>query len=269
MRIIGFKNTDIVDVSALEQVAGFSFPVEYNKFLSTYNGGLIDLSTPVELNLIGTEYTVSLSVLFGINTPIVDFDIAYINAIYEEEAPEDSIIIGGTHDGGLVFVLKSDQNLAVCYWDRNLHFGFSTEEANAYILSKSFSDFMKSLGEIEFTQEKINIVEGDNSMIEKINYLPMGSIVILNGASHKLMITSRAILVQNGDEQVFFDYAGVPHPEGLVGDQVFYFNNDGIGKVEFEGYRNEEDDTFDANVHTFIDNNPEIKKGNAKGFYNI
>ena len=48
--------------------------------------------------------------------------------------------------------------------------------------------------------------------MEKINYIPLGSIVLLSGGTQKVMIISRGLNVQNGGRVLFFDYAGVPYP---------------------------------------------------------
>ena len=59
-------------------------------------------------------------------------------------------------------------------------------------------------------------------------FLPLGSIVLLKGGIQKILIISRALKVRNGNEEYFFDYGGVTYPEGLVGDQMAYFNADKI-----------------------------------------
>lgn len=66
-------------------------------------------------------------------------------------------------------------------------------------------------------------------------FLPLGSIVLLKGGMQKILIIARALKVRNGNEEYFFDYGGVTYPEGLVGDQMAYFNADKINEVVFEG----------------------------------
>lgn len=92
-------------------------------------------------------------------------------------------------------------------------------------------------------------------------YLPLGSIVHLKGGVQKILITSRALNVKNNGDVFFFDYGGVPYPDGLVGDQMAYFNADKISKVVFEGYRDVDDENMVANINAYLEANPDIKYG--------
>lgn len=52
-------------------------------------------------------------------------------------------------------------------------------------------------------------------MTEKVNFLPLGSIVVVSGGIKKYVIVARALKVKiNGKEQ-FFDYAACAYPEGM------------------------------------------------------
>lgn len=92
-------------------------------------------------------------------------------------------------------------------------------------------------------------------------FIPLGSVVLLKGGMQKVLVISRAINVRNGDKEYFFDYGGVAYPEGLVGDQMAYFNEDKINKVIFEGYRDEEDANMIDSIREYLENNPDIVKG--------
>lgn len=85
---------------------------------------------------------------------------------------------------------------------------------------------------------------------EKIEYLPVGSVVLLKGGKKELMITAYFIKpigktydssgeVDNASEKLF-DYGACLYPEGLVGsDQTLAFNHNDIEKVVFKGYETE------------------------------
>lgn len=100
--------------------------------------------------------------------------------------------------------------------------------------------------------------------MEKIEYIPLGSVVLLKGGIQKLLVISRGINVKRNGEMIFFDYGGVLYPEGLIGDQMAYFNHDGIEKVIFEGYNDDESKIFADNINTYLMKNPGIKKGNPE-----
>lgn len=95
-------------------------------------------------------------------------------------------------------------------------------------------------------------------------FLPLGSIVLLKGGIQKLLIIARALRVCNGNEEFFFDYGGVTYPEGLVGDQMAYFNADKINRVVFEGYSDIDNKNMVENINQFITENAGLKRGNPE-----
>ncbi|MGH1550601.1 DUF4176 domain-containing protein [Leifsonia poae] len=72
----------------------------------------------------------------------------------------------------------------------------------------------------------------------KREFLPLGSIVILRGSVKKLMIVSRASIVEDD----FFDYGAFLYPEGMIDSNVAYFNHGDIHRVVFEGYADDDDE---------------------------
>lgn len=67
--------------------------------------------------------------------------------------------------------------------------------------------------------------------------LAIGSIVYLSDGNQKIMILNRGPVVEQNGEQVIFDYTGALYPNGLDPEQVYYFNDDDIDEVVFEGYK--------------------------------
>ena len=70
--------------------------------------------------------------------------------------------------------------------------------------------------------------------------LPIGSVVLLQGAIKKLMIMG--IKQKKADEpEQEYDYIGVPYPEGFLRpDMTYLFNQEDINDVVFHGYENPE-----------------------------
>ena len=95
----------------------------------------------------------------------------------------------------------------------------------------------------------------------KNDILPLGSIVILKNGVQKLLIIARAINVKNNNKQYFFDYGAVAYPDGLIGDQMAYFNADSVNKVVFEGYSDEADESMKDMIRQFTDSHPDILRG--------
>lgn len=96
-----------------------------------------------------------------------------------------------------------------------------------------------------------------------INYVPLGSIVLLKGGSQKLLVIARALNVKNGGSTFFFDYGAVLYPDGLTGDQMAYFNHDNISKVVFQGYSDVDNENVVENINRYLAANPNINRGSA------
>ena len=97
--------------------------------------------------------------------------------------------------------------------------------------------------------------------MEKVQYLPLGSVVAVNGALKKTMIIARALAVEVQPEPKIFDYAGCIFPEGLIGDQVMYFNHADISEVAFEGFNNEENVAMVEYINTLMEKT-KFERGN-------
>lgn len=84
--------------------------------------------------------------------------------------------------------------------------------------------------------------------------LPIGSVVLLNGAEKKLMIIG--ILQRNGEE--VFDYVGCPYPEGLLdSENLFLFNHKDIAEISYLGFDNIERQIFIKKLETELNKNEE------------
>ena len=76
----------------------------------------------------------------------------------------------------------------------------------------------------------------------KKEYLPIGSVVLLKGATKRIMING--FYAKNESNEVF-DYMGVLYPEGHIGEQFQYmFNHEDIAEIVFRGFEDEERTQF-------------------------
>lgn len=70
-------------------------------------------------------------------------------------------------------------------------------------------------------------------------YLPIGSVVLLQGGNQPLMIYARAVYFDSGETR---DYMSVLYPFGYItDDEVYSFDHYEIEKVLFMGYENEDE----------------------------
>ncbi|GGJ73225.1 DUF4176 domain-containing protein [Virgibacillus salexigens] len=92
--------------------------------------------------------------------------------------------------------------------------------------------------------------------------LPIGSIVYLKEGTSKLMILNRGPILEVENEKKMFEYSGCFYPQGLVPDNVFYFNHENIDRVVFEGFKDNEEERFQKLFNDWKqENNESIEKG--------
>lgn len=98
--------------------------------------------------------------------------------------------------------------------------------------------------------------------------LPIGSIIYLKEGTSKVMILNRGPLFEGerlGAKGVVYDYSGCLYPQGLNPNNVFYFNEENIDKVVFEGYKDDEEERFKEIYNTWLEENKSIiEKGSVK-----
>ena len=81
-----------------------------------------------------------------------------------------------------------------------------------------------------------------NKKLEK--YLPIGTIVLLKGATKRLMITGFCAVDEEENNKIY-DYVGCMYPEGVLSnDETALFNNDQIDKIYFFGLSDNDEKKF-------------------------
>lgn len=74
--------------------------------------------------------------------------------------------------------------------------------------------------------------------------LPLGSVVLLNGGTKKVMIIGYCMKTPEKPNKIY-DYCGCVFPEGVLrSDVTCVFDNEQIKEICFSGYENEETSTF-------------------------
>ena len=82
----------------------------------------------------------------------------------------------------------------------------------------------------------------------KDKFLPIGSVVLLNGAKKRLMITGYAQIDLEKNDKIY-DYCGCFFPEGVIAsDKLFVFDHKDISQVFFTGYSDEEQQKFNERL---------------------
>lgn len=103
-------------------------------------------------------------------------------------------------------------------------------------------------------QEKFN--ERDDSRMEKVDFLPLGTVGVLNGSIKKVMIAQRAVYVPVNEDETdikYFEYGAVLYPEGLVDGQLVYFNSEDVYKVIAVGYTDADDELLVEEINEALE----------------
>ncbi|MGV3096599.1 DUF4176 domain-containing protein, partial [Staphylococcus borealis] len=66
-------------------------------------------------------------------------------------------------------------------------------------------------------------------------------------------------------QKYMFDYSACKYPVGVVEDQIYYFNEENIDSVIFEGYFDQEEVRFQELFNEMIDNlGKDIQRGTVQ-----
>ncbi|WP_257643778.1 DUF4176 domain-containing protein [Staphylococcus haemolyticus] len=89
--------------------------------------------------------------------------------------------------------------------------------------------------------------------------------IYIKEGSQKLMIINRGAIVEIEGQKYMFDYSACKYPVGVVEDQIYYFNEENIDSVIFEGYFDQEEVRFQELFKEMIDNlDKEIQRGTVQ-----
>ena len=78
----------------------------------------------------------------------------------------------------------------------------------------------------------------------KKDILPLGSVVLLNGGTKKIMIIGYCMKTPDNPDKIY-DYCGCVFPEGVLrSDITCVFNHEQIKQIYFSGYKDDEANQF-------------------------
>lgn len=103
--------------------------------------------------------------------------------------------------------------------------------------------------------------------VEDLDFLPVGSVVRCKGSKQNVVIVARALLANDkNDQTVYFDYGAFYYPQGLVNQNVLYFQRDAIEEVVFVGYINDSEKQIVQQLLQFEEKNKDVPRGNVNSF---
>ena len=98
--------------------------------------------------------------------------------------------------------------------------------------------------------------------MDKIEWLPLGTVVTITGGIQKLIIVGRGLSIKlvKEEEPYYFDYSGVLYPIGAQGDDILYFNHDKVDQVLFKGYDDDDNRIINNCIDRFLADHPNIRR---------
>jgi len=82
-------------------------------------------------------------------------------------------------------------------------------------------------------------------------YLPIGTVVLLQGGEKRLMICG--VTQINPEDERQFDYIGCLYPEGYIdAENNYLFNAEDIDRVDFLGFVDSEQQAFQMKLTEFL-----------------
>ena len=85
--------------------------------------------------------------------------------------------------------------------------------------------------------------------MNKIDFLPIGTVLYVKGGFEKVMIVSRGLMVNIGESNHYFDYGACRYPQGLIKDEIMYFNKEDIANVVARGYEDENSEALNESIN--------------------
>lgn len=83
-------------------------------------------------------------------------------------------------------------------------------------------------------------------------YLPIGTVVMLKGASKRVMVTGFCAIKEKNKNEIW-DYIGCMYPEGILSlKQTILFNHEQIDKIYYIGLIDEEEENFKEDLKKMI-----------------
>ena len=87
-------------------------------------------------------------------------------------------------------------------------------------------------------------------MVDVKSLLPIGSVVLLNGAEKELMI----IGIFPVNEEQRYDYLAVVYPEGYINDKyIFLFDHKDIAEIKYLGFMDSSYQLYRSGLSTILE----------------
>ena len=238
------------EIESFEEKLGFHLPQELRRFFQVYNGCEIR-ECPFSKEGKGLD----VDRIFPLNGGHMSLEAIYEkDRRYHVTVPEMIPFAYSTSSGFFYWNAKTE-HVYVTNYDGPDDFQFICTGMETFLEILNHTCEMQDENTYDITE-----ISRRDAEMAKVDFLPLGSVVILKGGVQKLMIIGRGLNVKQGDDTYFFDYGGVLYPQGLTGDEMAYFNHDGVARVIAYGYMDDDSAIVDENLNTYLEEHPNLKR---------
>lgn len=132
--------------------------------------------------------------------------------------------------------------------------------------------------EFKFNIKRIRNGENNENYINQENVieysedklLPLGTVISLKDTNKKMMIIGRYRKLEGDSTNKIWDYSGCEYPRVIMSDDdSYFFDADGIGKVYFKGYEDEEEVSYRKRMGKAEDGNEQITNNGENISYDV
>lgn len=122
----------------LEFRLGVALPNRYRDFLKETGGGVVKHDGSNMVMIPSNNKVIAVDVFFGYGVS-QNSDILFWNNKYEDELFENVVLIGFDTRQGFLFLIATEDNPSVYYWDDGYAFEESDDDQNIYELGGGLS----------------------------------------------------------------------------------------------------------------------------------
>lgn len=130
-------------ILSFENKYALSLPSDYSSFLRHSNGVIAKQGTAI--NISSLKNYIEIDSLFGLNCQRKWLDMEHWMDKYANELPPNTALIGRDILSGFLVLICSGESEGVYYWDTALNFEVSSNNSNAYYITKTFAEFLDQI----------------------------------------------------------------------------------------------------------------------------
>jgi hypothetical protein len=91
------------------------------------------------------------------------------------------------------------------------------------------------------------------------DFVPLGTVLSVKGNPKTLMVIARGLALRYEGTTQYYDYGACLYPEGMIGEEMIYFNHEVIENVVHKGFSDEMDEAMVAQIAAALEDSLLVK----------